>query len=79
MVMNFAYEVYFFTPVGFLTCCKILQGTESFTSPPKEVVVRILIAFKNPLSSARFQPAKLGSNSKHASTRTQSATYECDK
>jgi hypothetical protein len=29
-------------------------------------VLRILIAFKNPFSSAGFEPASLGSNGKHA-------------
>jgi hypothetical protein len=33
--------------------------------PPKEVVLRILIALKNPLSSAGFGPANLGSVGKH--------------
>jgi hypothetical protein len=36
---------------GSLTCCKIvLQGADGFTSPPKEGIMRILIALKNPSS-----------------------------
>jgi hypothetical protein len=35
-----------------------------FTSLPTEVVVRIFISLKNPLSSYRFEPANLGPNYK---------------
>jgi hypothetical protein len=38
---------------------------DEFSSPPKEVVIRIFIAIKNPSSSARYELAKLGSNGKH--------------
>jgi hypothetical protein len=44
-----------------------LHGTDDFTSPPKEVVLRIFITLKNPLSSAGFEPENLGSSGKHAS------------
>jgi hypothetical protein len=37
------YEV-FHTLKGFLTCRKILHGAGGFTSPPKEIVLWILIA-----------------------------------
>jgi hypothetical protein len=33
------------------------HGTDGFTSPPKEVVLRIFFALKNPTASARFEPA----------------------
>jgi hypothetical protein len=40
------------------------HGTGGFTSPPKEVVLRIFITLKNPSSSAGFEPANLGSSGK---------------
>jgi hypothetical protein len=36
-----------FTLVGSLTCRKISQGTDGFTFPPKEVVLRIFIALRS--------------------------------
>jgi hypothetical protein len=54
---------------------KILRHrTDGFTSPPKEVVLRIFIALKNRSSSAGFEPANLGSNGKHANHETSEAT-----
>jgi hypothetical protein len=45
---NFAYQ-YLRCLKGFLTCRKILlHGTSGFTSHPKEGVLRIFIAIKNP-------------------------------
>jgi hypothetical protein len=50
-----------------LTCRKILRhGTDGFSSPPKEGVLRVFVALKNPLSSEGFGPANTGSNGKHA-------------
>jgi hypothetical protein len=44
----------------FLTCRKILRlGADGFSSPPKEVVIRIFIALKNLSLSAVFEPANL--------------------
>jgi hypothetical protein len=37
------------------------QGTDGSTSPPKEVVLRIVITLKNPSPSVRIEPANLGS------------------
>jgi hypothetical protein len=49
------------------TCRKILRHlTCRFTSRPKEVVLRIFMAPRNPSPSARFEPANLGCSSKHA-------------
>jgi hypothetical protein len=49
-----------------LTCRKILRhAADGFTSSPKEVVLRIFIALKNPSLSAGFEPASLESNCKH--------------
>jgi hypothetical protein len=42
---------------------------------PKEVVLRIVIAIKNPSSSAGSEPANLGSNGKHAITRSLRASW----
>jgi hypothetical protein len=48
-----------------LICRKILRhATDGFTSPPKEVALRIFIALKNPSLSAGFEPANLGLNGK---------------
>jgi hypothetical protein len=40
------------------------HGTDGFTSPLKEVVLRIFIAIKNP-SSAGFEPTNLEPSGKH--------------
>jgi hypothetical protein len=49
-----------------LTCREVLRhGADGFTSPPKEAVLRIFIALKNPSLSAGFEPANRGSNSNH--------------
>jgi hypothetical protein len=48
--------------------------TDDFTSPPKEVVLRIFITLKNPSSSAGFEPANLGSSGKQATIRSPRAT-----
>jgi hypothetical protein len=51
---------------GSLTCCEILRhGIEGFTSAPKEVVLRIIIALKIPSLSAGFEYANIWSNGKH--------------
>jgi hypothetical protein len=46
---------------------KILRhGADGFTSSPKEGVLRIFIALKNPSPSAGFESANLEPNGKHA-------------
>jgi hypothetical protein len=42
-----------------------MAWADSFTSPQKEIVLWIFIAFKKPLSSPGFEPANLVSNVKH--------------
>jgi hypothetical protein len=70
-VRNFAYKYLFSYLCGSVTCRKILRhGTNSFTSPLKEVVLRICVALKNPSSSAGFEPSKRGSSGKHDSHYT---------
>ena len=45
------------------------HGNDSFTSPPKEGMLRIFFALKNPTASARFEPANLGTKGQHATPR----------
>jgi hypothetical protein len=54
---NFSYQ-YLKYLKGSLTCCKILHRTSGFTSHPKERVLRIFIALKNP--SPGLNPWSLG-------------------
>jgi hypothetical protein len=59
---EYSSEYLFHTSKGSLTCHKILQhGTDGFTPPPKEGVLRISIALKNPSPSAGFEPANVAS------------------
>ena len=44
-------------------------GTNDFTSLPKEGVLRIFSALKNPTTSAGFEPANLGTKAQHATSR----------
>jgi hypothetical protein len=48
---------------------KARHGTDGFTSPPKEGVLRIFRP-KNPMDSAVFEPANLGTKAQHATSRT---------
>ena len=43
-----------------LHAANLRHGTDGFTSPPKEGVLRIFFALKNPTASAGFEPANLG-------------------
>jgi hypothetical protein len=57
------------------TFSKILRrGASGFTSLPKEGVVRIFIALKNPSPLPRMGPANLGSNGKHTNHYTTEET-----
>jgi hypothetical protein len=40
--------------------------TDDFTSPPKEVVLRIFITLKNPSTSVGIEPVNFGSSGEHA-------------
>jgi hypothetical protein len=74
MSENFAYQYPKYIKVS-LTCRKILRhGTSSFTSDQKEGVLRIFNALKKSTSSARFEPATLGSSGKHTNDYTTEAT-----
>ena len=45
------------------------HGTNGFTSLPKEGVLGIFFALKNPTASAWFKPANLGTKGQHATSR----------
>jgi hypothetical protein len=67
--VNFAHKTSFHARKVLLHAVNLRHGTDSFTSPPKEVVLRIFITLKNPSSSAEFELANLGSSGKHGTTR----------
>ena len=52
-----------------LHAVNLRYGTDGFTSPPKEGVLRIFFALKNPTASAGFEPANLGTKAQHATPR----------
>ena len=52
-----------------LHALNLRHGTKGFTSPPKEGVLRIFFALKNPMASVGFEPANLGTKSQHATSR----------
>jgi hypothetical protein len=58
-----AYATVLFMPVRFFYMPR--HGTDGFTSPPKEVVLRIFITLKNPSTSVGIEPANLGSSGEH--------------
>jgi len=45
------------------------HGTDGFTSPPKEGVLRIFSRPKNSTASAGFEPANLGTKGQHVTPR----------
>jgi hypothetical protein len=47
-----------------LNAAKLLHGTDGFTSPPKEGMLRIFRP-KNPTDSAGLEPANLGTRGQH--------------
>ena len=54
-----------------LHAINLRHGTEGFTSPPKEGVLRIFFALKNPKASVGFEPANLCTKGQHATSRPQ--------
>jgi hypothetical protein len=53
----------FRTPRGSLTCRNVIwYGVDGFTSLPKEVMLRIFIAFKNQSPSAGVESANIASS-----------------
>jgi hypothetical protein len=68
-------SIFVHTSKGSLICLKILRHeANGFASPPKEGVLWIFIALKNPSSSAGIEPAELGSNVKYANHYTTEVT-----
>ena len=66
---NFA-EMTTSTPFrNLLHASNLRHGTDGFTSPPKEGVLRIFFALKNPTASAGFELANLGTRGQHATPR----------
>ena len=52
-----------------LHAANMRHGTNSFTSLPKEGVLRIFFALKNPTASAGFEPVNLGTKGQHVTSR----------
>jgi hypothetical protein len=52
-----------------LHAANLRHGTDGFSSPPKEGVLRIFFAFKNPTASTGFEPTNLGAKGQHATPR----------
>jgi hypothetical protein len=52
-----------------LHAANLRHGTDGFTSPPKEGVLRTFFALKNPTASVGFEPANLGTRGQHAKSR----------
>jgi len=52
-------------------------GTDGFTSPPKEGVLRIFFALKNPTALAGFEPSNLGTKGQHATPRPPMPYIKC--
>jgi hypothetical protein len=52
-----------------LHAVNLRHGTDGFTSSPKEGVMRIFLALKNPTASAGFEPANLSTKGQHATSR----------
>jgi hypothetical protein len=52
-----------------LHAVKLRDGTDGFTSPPKEGVLRIFFRPRNSTASAGFEPANLGTKGQHATSR----------
>jgi hypothetical protein len=50
-----------------LLAANLRHGTDAFTSPPKESVLRIFSTLKIPTASAGFEPANLGTKVQHRS------------
>jgi len=58
-----------------LHAANLRHGTEGFTYPPKEGVLRIFFALKYPTASAGFEPANLSTKGQHATSRPPKPIY----
>ena len=52
-----------------LHAANLRHGTDGFTSPPKEGVLRIFSPLKKKTPSAGFEPTNLGTKGQHATPR----------
>ena len=52
-----------------LHAVNLRHGTNGFTYLPKEGVLRVFLALKNPTASAGFEPANVGNKGQHATSR----------
>ena len=52
-----------------LHAVNLRHGTDGFTSTPKEGVLRIFSALKNPTDSVGFEPVNSGTKGQHATAR----------
>ena len=73
--MNFCLKMpdFYVTFRDLLHAVNLRYGTNGFTSLPKEGVLRIFFALKNPTASAGFEPANLGTKGQHATSRPPTA------
>ena len=60
-----------------LHAVNLQHGTDGFTSPPKEGVLRIFFALKNPTASVGFEPANLGTKGQHATSKPPKPQRHC--
>jgi hypothetical protein len=69
-------KYFFHTSHGYSACRKGLRhGADGFISAPEEVMLWIFTAFKDPSSSAEFEPTNLESKCKYANHYTTEETY----
>jgi hypothetical protein len=68
MAESFAESGEFHVTFWFFSCRKAPHGTDGFTSPPKEGVLKIFPP-KNLTASVGFEHANLGTKSQHATSR----------
>ena len=74
---SFAYMASLFTPFrDLLHAANLRHGTDGFTSPLKEGVLRIFSPLTNPMASAGFELANLGTKDQHATPRSRVNTLE---
>ena len=52
-----------------LHAVNLRHGADGFTSSPKEGVMRIFFAMKNPTASVGFEDANFGTKGQHATSR----------
>ena len=62
-----------------LHAVNLRHGTNSFTSLPKEGVLRIFSPWKNPTASAGFEPSNFDTKGQHATSRPPKPLLPCHK